>query len=470
MSPLALAYVRDTVLATIGIACGALTIAILFGVPLALVLARGGKTARILAGALALVRAIPELVLAIIAVVALGLGPIAGVVALGVHYTAVVAKLYAEILGSVRRDGAEALQATGAGTTTAFLVGIVPYAWPGLVSFGAYAFESIIRASVIVGVVGAGGVGSVLVQDLAVGDYRGFAFFVAVLAALVIVVDVFTEKLRTRAPAWLTLSAFGAIVIAGIAAFALTDTPPWRALRNSPRHLASFFAGAFPPDLGADTLAIAAHGLVDSVLVAVTGTLGGALLALPFAALITIPVARGWIRGTGWRPWSLPAEIIGRGVIAIGRAIPPIALGMIAIVFVGLGPRAGALALVVHTACVLAKLIAESLELGDREAAEALVAGGATASAAFAIGFLPAALPIVAAHTLYRFEWNVRASTILGMVGAGGLGQAIFNEQQLLHYHPLLTYVLVAIALVLAIDVASARARRSLPLETMTLN
>jgi len=448
MSPLALAYVRDTVLATIGIACGALTIAILFGVPLALVLARGGKTARILAGALAFVRAIPELVLAIIAVVALGLGPIAGVVALGVHYTAVVAKLYAEILGSVRRDGAEALQATGAGTTTAFLVGIVPYAWPGLVSFGAYAFESIIRASVIVGVVGAGGIGSVLVQDLAVGDYRGFAFFVAVLAALVIVVDVITEKLRTRAPAWLTLSAFGAIVIAGIAAFALTDTPPWRALRNSPRHLASFFAGAFPPDLGADTLAIAAHGLV----------------------LITIPVARGWIRGTGWRPWSLPAEIIGRGVIAIGRAIPPIALGMIAIVFVGLGPRAGALALVVHTACVLAKLIAESLELGDREAAEALVAGGATASAAFAIGFLPAALPIVAAHTLYRFEWNVRASTILGMVGAGGLGQAIFNEQQLLHYHPLLTYVLVAIALVLAIDVASARARRRLPLETMTLN
>ena len=72
--------------------------------------------------------------------------------------------------------------------------------------------------------------------------------------------------------------------------------------------------------------------------------------------------------------------------------------------------------------------------------------------------------------TFFYVARNVRASTILGMVGAGGLGQAIFNEQQLLHYHPLLTYVLVAIALVLAIDFASARIRRGLPLETMTLN
>ena len=469
MNPVALAYLRDTVLATIGIACGSLTVAIFFGVPLALVLARGGIAGRIVANLLTLLRAIPELVLAIIAVVALGLGPIAGVAALGLHYTAVVAKLYAEILGSVRRDGAEALQATGARTTTAFLVGIVPYAWPGLVSFGAYAFESIIRASVIVGVVGAGGIGSVLIQDLSVGDYRGFSFFLAVLAALVIVVDVVAERLRTRAPAWLTLAAFGAIVASGIAAFALTDSPPWRAIRNAPLHLVHFFAGAFPPDYSGDAIAIAAHGLWESLLVALAGTLGGALLALPFALLIAGPIARGWMRGTGWRPWSLLPDLLTRGILAVGRAIPPIALGLIAIVFVGLGPLAGALALVVHTACVLAKLIAESLELGDRDAAEALVAGGARASAAFAIGLLPSALPVLAAHTLYRFEWNIRASTILGMVGAGGLGQAIYSEQQLLHYHALLAYVIVAIALVLLVDTISSQARSHLRLETMTI-
>ena len=469
MNPVALAYLRETILATIGIACGALSLAMLLGTPLALVLARGGLTGRVLAGLLTFVRAIPELVLAIVAVVALGLGPIAGVAALGLHYTAVVAKLYAEILGSVRRDGAESLQATGATTSTSFLVGIVPYAWPGLVSFGAYAFESIIRASVIVGVVGAGGIGSVLVQDLAVGDYRGFAFFLAVLAALVIIVDAIAERLRTRAPAWLTLGAFGAIVFGGIAAFALTDSPPWRALHHAPQHLARFLEGAFPPDFGGDFLGIAARGLWESLLVALIGTLGGVLIAVPIAVLIAQPIARGWMRGTGWRPWSLASELLARGVIAIGRAIPPIALGLIAIIFVGLGPKAGALALVVHTACVLAKLIAESVELGDREAAEALVAGGASASAAFAIGFLPAALPAIAAHALYRFEWNIRASTILGMVGAGGLGQAIFSEQQLLHYHALLAYVIVAIALVLIVDFTSARARDRLRLETMTL-
>jgi phosphonate transport system permease protein len=72
------------------------------------------------------------------------------------------------------------------------------------------------------------------------------------------------------------------------------------------------------------------------------------------------------------------------------------------------------------------------------------------------------------AHLLYRLEWNVRASTVLGMVGAGGLGQAIFNEQQLLHYQTLATYVIVAVGLVLIIDGLLARGRSRLYLRTLT--
>ncbi len=113
------------------------------------------------------------------------------------------------------------------------------------------------------------------------------------------------------------------------------------------------------------------------------------------------------------------------------------------------------------------KLLAESFDIADRTAAEALVAGGATGAAAALVALVPAAFGAMAAHVLYRFEWNVRAATILGMVGAGGLGQAIFNAQQMLFYRQLSTYVLVAVALVLAVDALGAQLRGRLRLEQM---
>jgi phosphonate transport system permease protein len=107
----------------------------------------------------------------------------------------------------------------------------------------------------------------------------------------------------------------------------------------------------------------------------------------------------------------------------------------------------------------LGKLLAESLEFAPREPAQALAATGSTSAAAVLVALVPAAAPVMTAHLLYRFEWNVRASTVLGMVGAGGIGQSIFNEQQLLHYHVLLTYVIAVVVLVLLVDRAVAGLR-----------
>ncbi|GAC1409141.1 MAG: hypothetical protein NVSMB64_17850 [Candidatus Velthaea sp.] len=467
MSATAVAYLCDVILQTVGIASGSLAIALALGIPLALLIVRPGRSGRFVAGAASAVRAVPDLVLAIVFVVAVGLGPAAGVLALGLHYSSVVAKLYAEILAAVRRDAAEALRATGATSSAAFMIGMLPAAWPGLVGFGAYVFESIVRASVIVGVVGAGGIGSLMVQQLNLADYAGFTTTIVTLVVLVFLADVGSERLRRHAPPAVVVSTYAGILVLGFVAFAVTSDPPWMAISHAPAHLAAFGASAFPPDFSRTVLSTAAIGVVQCVGVALLGTVAGAALALPFA-WFAAAAARAATTFHHQGAAERTIALFSRAVLGIVRAVPCLALGLIGLSIVGLGLNAGIFALTLHTAGVLGKLLAESIETAERGPSEALAAIGATRSAATAIGLLPGAAGAMAAHVLYRFEWNVRASTILGMVGAGGLGQAIFNAQQLLFYRQLIVYVFVAVLLVLTIDAAAGRVRERWHLRTLS--
>lgn len=468
MTPTVIAYVRDAVVQTIAITCASFVLAVLVGIPLGVLVAREDALGRALQGIVAVVRAIPELVLAIVAVVAVGIGPFAGIVALGVHEGSVLAKFIAELLHAVRREPAEALRATGATRAAAYLVGLLPPAWPSLVGFAAYALESTARAAVIVGVVGAGGLGSALVQALNLADYRTFAVLLAALVALVVLVDAFSQRARRGASPRFVAFGFAALVVVALLAFVGGQDAPQAALAQIGPHLSAFVAGAFPPDLSGSVVNVALRGALVSLGVAIVGTLLGAAVAIPFALAVAAPVARGWMTGTGWRPWSWLPEIPARAILAITRATPPIALGLIGLSVVGLGPPAGIFALAIHTTGVLGKLLAESLEVAERGPAVALVASGANAASSVAVALVPGALPAIAAHLLYRFEWNVRASTVLGMVGAGGLGQAIFESQQLMFYRRLSTDVAVAIVLVLIVDAISSRARQALRLGRLT--
>jgi len=460
-------FLREPILETVAIAAGALFIAIVVGTPAAVAIARGGRVGTTLRSIAALIRAIPELVLAIVFVVALGFGAVPGTLALGISGAATIAKLYAEILESVRREPEEALRATGATGAASFLVGLVPAAWPGLIGFGAYTFESIMRAAVIVGVVGAGGLGSAMITSLNLLDYRAFGWYVAALVVLVVAVDAASNVLRNRAAPWVPIGAFVAISILGIVALAAATHDPWHGFATAPPRVAAYLARAIPPAYTPTVIVAASWGVLETLGVALVGTLAGALAAIPLALLVARVVASGWVRGTGYRPWSIVPALLGRVGLVIARSIPPIAVALVALAFVGLGPKAGAVALALHTAGVLGKLFAESLELTDTLPAEALVACGSTGLAAVAVGIVPGAFAAMSAHLLYRWEWNVRASTTLGIVGAGGLGQQIFNAQQLLHDRELLAYVLVAIVLVLASDRLTLIARRRLELRTM---
>ena len=161
--------------------------------------ASGRRLAYLLARtALNLMRTVPELVWAIFFVFAVGLGPFAGVLALGIHNGGVIGKLYAETLENVRRGPVEALRAGGARRSSAFLYGALPQAWPQIVAYTLYRWEVNIRAAAILGFVGAGGLGQQMHIAISLFLESRLVTLIAAVFVLVNTVDLMRGYLRRK--------------------------------------------------------------------------------------------------------------------------------------------------------------------------------------------------------------------------------------------------------------------------------
>jgi phosphonate transport system permease protein len=179
---------------------------------------------------------------------------------------------------------------------------------------------------------------------------------------------------------------------------------------------------------------------------------GGTLLAVSLAVPLGMAAARNL------SPIWLYTPI--RRVLEVFRAIPDLIWGLMLVTMAVVGPQAGVLAIGLHSAGVFGKLYAESIENVNPEPVMALAATGGPRIAIASFGLLPLALPPMAVHTLFRFEWNLRASTIVGMIGAGGIGQALFNSQQLMFYDQTVAYVIITWALVMVVDFVNSQLRK----------
>src|ERR1700761_4952919 len=181
LTPSYLLALRGPVLETLGLTLGAMTIAFAISLPLGVAAGLRLPGTRALLGALAAFRAIPDLTLAILCVILFGIGPGAGLVALALYYTAAVAKMFSDILRTAPRRPLDALAGTGASRLQIALYGLIPLKQGDLLSYGAYEFESALRASVVIGAVGGGGLGSELVGSLASFDFRHVSTLLLVL-------------------------------------------------------------------------------------------------------------------------------------------------------------------------------------------------------------------------------------------------------------------------------------------------
>jgi phosphonate transport system permease protein len=190
--------------------------------------------------------------------------------------------------------------------------------------------------------------------------------------------------------------------------------------------------------------------MLETVQMALWGTALAVLFGIPFAILSAANVCPQWI-----------VQPVRRLMDAC-RAINEIVFALLFVVAVGLGPLAGILALAIHNIGIVAKLFSEAVEAIDPRPVEGIRATGASRLQEVIFGIVPQVMPLWSSFTLYRFETNVRSATVLGIVGAGGIGQALYENIRAFQYAETATIVIIVVITVMLIDVLSARIRKHL--------
>lgn len=213
-----------------------------------------------------------------------------------------------------------------------------------------------------------------------------------------------------------------------------------------------FVTEFFPPDFSAPFMKKVAIGTLETFAMSLLGT----VIAMVFGLLLALPAARTHAADAAL------ARAPTRLVLNALRSIPELVWAALLLISAGLGPFAGTLALAFHTAGVLGRLFAEAIENAPPEPAFALRAQGVGPVRVFLYATLPQILPQVLSYSLYRWENNIRAAAVLGVVGAGGLGQLLAFHMGLFHMGKTATILLAMIALVALVDVASYLSRRLL--------
>jgi phosphonate transport system permease protein len=226
--------------------------------------------------------------------------------------------------------------------------------------------------------------------------------------------------------------------------------------------IGGFLAGFLPPASDAEFLGLLARATLETLAIATAGITLALFIAAPLAVVATRALSVSAIGpGPGrWRGQSLRAAC--RAILTVLRAIPEIVWALMFVRVLGLGPAAGVLALAITYGGMLGKVYTEILESTDTRPARALLAAGSGRLAALAYGLVPNAAQELTSYTVYRWECAVRASVIMGFVGAGGLGQLMDQSMKMLNGGEASTILLVFLLLVLLADAISAFLRKAL--------
>jgi phosphonate transport system permease protein len=253
---------------------------------------------------------------------------------------------------------------------------------------------------------------------------------------------------RCRA-CWYTAAAIALVV----ASFWTLDLQ-WRqflsldAMRSMGRFLGEFF----PPDLAPAFVRKVAFATWETLAMSAVGT----LLAAAGGIVLALPASREHGRHAGWT--RAPTRLLLNAL----RSVPELVWAALLLIAAGLGPFAGTIALAVHTTGVLGRLFAEAIENAPPGPAAALRAQGVGNGLVFLYATLPQVVPQLVSYTLYRWENNIRAAAVLGVVGAGGLGQMLAFHMGLFHMQKTATVLAAMFALVALVDAVSYGARRLL--------
>ena len=242
------------------------------------------------------------------------------------------------------------------------------------------------------------------------------------------------------------------IAWAGLALYTLYATSilnlTWARFLTGLDNGAKFLARMFPPNMAADKLDLIATGMAESIQIAVLATFFGVLLSLPLGLAAARNLAPKWLS------WS------ARGLIAIFRSFHPVIVSILFVKAVGFGALAGILALIVSSMGFVSKLFAEVVEEMNPKQVEAVRATGASFWNVLVMAVMPQVMARFVGLSVYQLDSNLRNSTMVGIVGGGGIGAPLFTAYQRFDYDVVLTILLIIIALIMVAELVSGRIRR----------
>jgi phosphonate transport system permease protein len=417
------------------------------------------------------VRSVPDLVWALLFVAGLGLGPTAGTLALAVSYTALLGRVYADVFDETDVCPLEALQSLGATRLQVLLFGILPQSRALLTSYTLYSFECSVRSAAVLGFVGAGGLGYEISLSMRLFEFPQVLTLIACFVLLLFLVDALSRVLRAQLKAnpetspepeqdfvlarhlrrrWLIGLALTAVLFLSLSPAGLSSASLLQS--DTTRNLIRFARALLSPEISVPFLREVGRLALQTISISIVGTAFGAALGL----LLALPATRfraarheSLDRTRGRRLQGEAIFWTARMTLNILRAIPELVWVLVCVIAVGFGPFAGSIALALHTGGVLGKLFAETMEESPQEQVEAMFALGASQLQCIFWALLPQAWPMMRRYVLLRWDMNLRVATILGLVGGGGLGQALYNDIQLADFAKVSTLIVAVIVLVI---------------------
>lgn len=443
-----------------------------------------------LRAALAVPRAIHEAIWGLFFINILGLDPLVAVLAIAIPFGAITARIFAAILDETPREALRALECSGVSPARALLYGLLPQALPDLLSYTFYRLECAIRSATVLGLIGAGGLGYQILLSLQSLRYDQVWTFLYALIALSALTDGWSSFLRRRLHLATRIDLQPDLPSRDRRAYHRVEPVAKRSLQAmavliplsfwyihadfarlfAPRTLgllAGVVHDALPPRMDGALLGslvrLSSQTLSMSILAIALAAVGGLVLSVPAASTFMLP---GGIFGGGASRTRALQGVLGfaasRGLLLVLRALSEAIWALVALFFLFPGILPGALGLGLYNLGILGRLMAEVTENVDQRPLRALQAQGASSVQVLVYGVLPSTLPRCLAYVLYRWEVCIRATVMVGFVGAGGIGRLLADQMSSFDYRGVATSLVAMLVLTFGVDSLSSWIRRAL--------
>ncbi|NBU56275.1 MAG: phosphonate ABC transporter, permease protein PhnE [Acidimicrobiia bacterium] len=486
----------NSVLDTFFMAFVGTTIAVIVAVPLGFLAASNivkfAPLRWVARGIIVFTRAIPDLVFALIFVRVYSIGVLPGVLAIGLHAVGMLGKLFADSIEQIQRAPREGVVATGASRSQELAAGVLPQIIPSFIAAALYRLDINFRSATLLGLVGAGGIGLQIRAYQGALRYPELLGVTLLIIVLIVVVEVvstnvrstilghnrtsvsFLQKLKggpsaadfrvdtgprhvdittaSLTPPWtkerVTMYSFGLVSIVMLyLSFSLTDMSVLDLLTGLPE-IPQVLWKLVPRSMDW-WQSMFFDDLVETVLMGFAASFLALVVAIPtgFLAARNVAPAR-WIYAT--------ARVFILGV----RALPDLVVAVIFVAALGLGPKPGVLALAIGLYGFATKLFADSIEEVSNGPRDGVLATGSTRLQESFSGVLPQVMPSIVSNSLYLLDVSIRSSTVLGIVGGGGIGFALLQGAKLLKWEMLGGLLIIIFLIVYSIELLAGWVRK----------